>query len=79
MQYSLLVFEIVFYNTCNITGTVYEGVGEWEGVGSGGGGRQVESGFSLPLGHRQWCCVLSVGDRDVHNPQDRSRQILAAV
>ena len=30
MQYSLLVFEIVFYNPCNITGGVYKEVGEWE-------------------------------------------------
>ena len=35
MQYSLLVFEIVFYNPCNITDGVYKGVG---GGGGGGGG-----------------------------------------
>ena len=29
MQYSLLVFEIAFYNTCNITNGAYKGVGEW--------------------------------------------------
>ena len=52
-------------------------VGGWavEGWEGGGVGGQVEDGFSLQLGHRQ----LSVGDRDVHNPQGRSRRTLAAV
>ena len=37
MQYSLLVFEIVFYNPCNITDGTYKGVDRWERVGGGGG------------------------------------------
>ena len=40
----------------------------WEGVGA-----QAKGGPSLPLGHGH-CAVLSVGDRDIRNPQDRSRQ-----
>ena len=35
MQYSLLVFEIVFYRSCNITDGTYKEVGRWEGVGWG--------------------------------------------
>ena len=50
MQYSLVVFEIVFYNPCNIMDGAYKGVG---GVGVLGVGRQAEGGPSLPLGHRQ--------------------------
>ena len=38
MHYSLLVFEIVFYNHCNITDGTYKGMGGWEGAGDGGGG-----------------------------------------
>ena len=38
VQYSLLVFEIVFYNICNITDGAYKGVGGWEGVGVVGWG-----------------------------------------
>ena len=38
MQYSLLVFKIVFYRPCNITDGTYKGAGGWEGVGWGGGG-----------------------------------------
>ena len=61
MQYSLLVFEIVFYNNCNITDGAYKGVDGWEGMGVGvvGAGGQAKGGHSLPLGHRQWCCALS--------------------
>ena len=36
MQYSLLVFEIVFYNHCNVTGVAYKEVDGWEGGGEGG-------------------------------------------
>ena len=59
MQYSLLAFEVVFYNPCNITSVMFKEVGGWEGAGVVGVGGQAEGGFSLPLGHRQWCCVLS--------------------
>ena len=36
----MLVFKIVFYNPCNITNALYEGVGGgwWEWVGDGGSG-----------------------------------------
>ena len=37
MQYSLLVFEIVFYRPCNITDCVYRGWVGGRGVGWGGG------------------------------------------
>ena len=57
MQYSLLDFELVFYNPCNIKGVAYKGVVGWEGVVGVGG--QAEGGPALLLGHRQWCCVLS--------------------
>ena len=47
VHYSLLVFEMVIYDPCNITGVMYKGMGRWEGVGGGGGGcasqRQVLS------------------------------------
>ena len=33
----------------------------------------AKGGPSLPLGHR-YCAVLSVGDKDMHNPRDRSRR-----
>ena len=38
MQYSLLVFEIDFYNPCNIMDGKYKEVGGWEGGGGSGGG-----------------------------------------
>ena len=47
MQYSLLVFEIVFYNPCNITNGTYKGVGEWEGA-EGGGGQCTSRRRALP-------------------------------
>ena len=58
---------------------MYKGVGRWEGVVRVGG--QAEGRFSLPLGHRitDNGAVLSVSDRDAHNPQVRPRQSLAAV
>ena len=46
MQYSLLVFEIVFYNPCNITDGAYKGVGGWEGWGGVVGvGGKPEAGY----------------------------------
>ena len=54
MQYSLLVFEIVFYRPCNITDGANRGWvgGRGEGWG-GGGGWQAEGRQTLPLEHRQ--------------------------
>ena len=43
-------------------------MGGWEGGGGGGWVGATDSG-----------AVFSVGDRDVHKPQDRSRQPLAVV
>ena len=59
MQYSLLVFEIVFYNSCNITGVAYKGWVGGRGWGVVGVGEQAKGEFSLFLDHRQGCCVLS--------------------
>ena len=58
---------------------MYKGLGRWKGVLKVGG--QAEGRFSLPLGHRvtNSGAVLSVSDRDAHNPQVRSRQPLVAV
>ena len=54
MQYSLLVFEIVFYRPCNITDGAYRGWAGGRGMGwGGGGGWQAEGGQTLPLEHRQ--------------------------
>ena len=59
MQYSLLIFEIVFYRPCNIMDGTYKGVGGVVGVGGGGvgwgggGGWQAGGRQSLPLEHRQ--------------------------
>ena len=58
-----LIYSIS-YSPFNISGVMYKGMGGWKGGGDGGGGWETEGGFFLPLGHRQWCCVL-VGDRDV--------------
>ena len=76
MQYVLLVFEIDFLQPCYITGVIYEGVGRWEGVVGVGG--QWKAGSPCHYGTDN-SPVFSVGDRDVHNPQDRLRQTLAAV
>ena len=40
---------------------------------------EAEGGLHLPLGHRQWCCVFSKGQKQGHNPQDRQRWSLEAV
>ena len=48
------------------------------GGGRGGESGQAKGRISLPLGHRQWCCV-TVGDRDAHNLQYRLRRPLAVV
>ena len=61
MQYSLMVFEIVFYNLCNIMDGAYRGWvverggGGWlRGVGVVGvGGKPSEGRLSLSLDHRQ--------------------------
>ena len=43
---------------------MYKGVG----VGGGGeGGWEAECRLHLPLGHRQWCCVLSKGQIQVQS------------
>ena len=47
------------------------------GGGVGGGGQASRRQASLPSGPDSGA-VFSVGDRDVHKPQDRSRQPLAA-
>ena len=73
MQHSLLVFEIVFYNPCNIMSVVCKGVCRWEGLWGGVGKPNVATIRGTDSG-----AVFSVGDRDVHNPQDRSRQPLVA-
>ena len=77
MQYSLLVFEIVFYNHCNIMGVTYKG---WV---SGRGwvvGKQVGKPKAGPPCHyaTDSGAVFPVDDRNVHKPQDKSRQYLAA-
>ena len=55
MQYSLLVFEIVF--TTTVISWVSLTRGGWVvGVGVGG---QAKVGPFLLLGHTQWCCVPS--------------------
>ena len=59
----ILIYSIS-YNLFNISGVMYKGVGGWKVVGMVEVGGKAEGGFFLPLGHRQWCCVL-VGDRDV--------------
>ena len=66
---SLMVFEIAFYNY-NIMGTVYKG---WEEmVGYVGKLKACSPNhYETDSG-----AVFSVGDRDVHNLQDRSRQII---
>ena len=48
------------------------GVGSW-GEWAGGGG------LYFPLEHRQQCCVSSISERNRHSPQDKQRQLLAAV
>ena len=50
------------------------GVGWW-GLGWVG---KLKAGFPCHQGTDS-CAALSVGDRDVNNPQDNSRQALAAV
>ena len=32
-----------------------------------GGGWKVKGGLQLPLGHRQWCCVFSKGQKQVQS------------
>ena len=78
MQYLLLVFDIVFYNPIISRVLCIKG---WMGgrrAGVARVGEQAEGRLSLSLGHRQ-CAVFSVGDWNVHKPQDRSRQPLAVV
>ena len=81
MHYSLLVFEIAFYNPCNITDGTYKEVGGWEGWewwGWGAGGN-LKAGppchYATDSG-----AVPSTDDRNVHKPQDgyRLRRPLAA-
>ena len=68
---SLMVFEIAFYNNYNIMGTVYKGWGEMVGyVG------KLKAG-SPDHYDTDGGAVFSVGDRDVHNLQDRSRRTSA--
>ena len=50
VQYSLLVFEIVFYNCCNIMGVACKGLSGWEGVVGLGG--QAKGGPFLLLGYK---------------------------
>ena len=69
MQYSLLVFEIVFYNPCDITDGTYKGV-----VGAGG---QAEGGPSLHQATDS-SAVFSTDNRDAHKPQYSLRRPLAA-
>ena len=45
----------------------------------GGVGWIAEGGLYLPLGHKRQWCVNSVSDRNRLNPQDKSKQSLAAV
>ena len=58
MQYSLLVFEIVFYNSCNIMGVAYKGVSIREGAGDGGVGGWVGKLKLGSLAIRPWIVVL---------------------
>ena len=87
MQYSPLVFEIVFYNPCNInpcniTDGTYMGVGGWEG----GGGEWVSRRQALPAIRPQTvllCSQQTTGmytnhrmDQDSHWQQSGTQPIL---
>ena len=37
------------------------------GWGGGGGGWEAEGGLNLPLGHWQWCCVFSKGQKEAQS------------
>ena len=51
----------------------------WKGAGGSGGEWKAKGVLQLPLGHRQWCCVFSKGQKQGYNPQDRQRWLLAVV
>ena len=75
MQYSLLVFEIVF--TTPVISRIALIQGRW--VGGGGGGSWVSQRRALPAIRPDSGAVLSADDRDVHKSQDKSRRPMAAV
>ena len=86
----LFFFQIKHLYICVILGIIpsimgvmcKEVSGSWEvgdSCGVVGVGGQAKDVPSLPLRQRQWCYVLTVGDREVHNPQNRSRWPLAVV
>ena len=37
------------------------------GVYKGVDGREAEGGLQFPLGHRQWCCVFSKGQKQAQS------------
>ena len=69
---------MVFYDPCNITGVIYEVVGLWVVVVRWWGVGKPKVGSSCHYGTVS-CAVSSVGERNAHNPQDRSRWTLTEV
>ena len=61
---SVSLILIVYNSFCNIKGIIYKGVGGWVGK---------------PKADSDSGAVLSVDDRDVHNPHDGLRQPFGAV
>ena len=86
MQYSLLVFEIVFYRSCNITDGTYKRVGGWEESGVGWWGWMASRRRPIPAIRAQTvvlCSQLTTGmytnhriDQDSHWQQFGTQSIL---
>ena len=55
----LLVFQMFFSNSCNITDWVYRGWAGGRGVGGGGGGWEAEGGLRQPFRIKEQCCTFS--------------------
>ena len=75
MQYSLLVFEIVFSNQYSIMGVMYQRVSGWEKMGIVGVDGKTKAGSSCHQGTDSG----TIGDKDVHKSQDRLRRSLVGV
>ena len=77
----MLVFVVVFLNSCNITDEVYRGwVGGWEGVGwvLGVVHGKPKAGNTI---HKEAnsSAVSSVGHRNCHSQPGKTRRLSAAV
>ena len=66
----LLVFQTVFFSSCNIMDWVYRGWAGGRRVGGGGGGWEAEGGLKQPLRLKEQWCAFSLWHKLIQSTKE---------